>query len=75
MQTDILPGAQSAYDAAVKGFEFGKFGFLDVLDAQRTFFLARSQYLNALLRGHQAMAEIERLIGDSSPTAIVQHKE
>lgn len=75
IKTEILPGAQSAYDAAVKGFEFGKFGFLDVLDAQRTFFLARSQYLNALLRGHQAMAEIERLVGDTSHTAVVQHKE
>jgi cobalt-zinc-cadmium efflux system outer membrane protein len=75
IRTEILPGAQSAYDAAVKGFEFGKFGFLDVLDAQRTFFLARSQYLNALLRGHQAMAEIERLVGDTQHTAVVHHKE
>jgi cobalt-zinc-cadmium efflux system outer membrane protein len=75
IKTEILPGAQSAYDAAVKGFEFGKFGFLDVLDAQRTFFLARSQYLNALLRGHQAMAEIERLVGDTQHTAVVHHKE
>lgn len=75
IKTDILPGAQSAYDAAVKGFEFGKFGFLDVLDAQRTFFFARSQYLNALLRGHQAIAEIERLVGDTRHPAIVQHKE
>lgn len=75
IRTDILPGAQSAYDAAVKGFEFGKFGFLDVLDAQRTFFLARSQYLSALLRGHQAIAEIERLVGDTRHAAVVQHKE
>ena len=75
IRTDILPGARSAYDAAVKGFEYGKFSFLDVLDAQRTFFLARSQYLAALLRGHQGMAEIERLIGDSNQAALAQHKE
>lgn len=75
IRTDILPGARSAYDAAVKSFEYGKFGFLDVLDAQRTFFLARSQYLAALLRGHQAMAEIERLLGDTNQAALVQHKE
>jgi cobalt-zinc-cadmium efflux system outer membrane protein len=75
IRTDILPGARSAYDAAVKGFEYGKFSFLDVLDAQRTFFQARSQYLAALLRGHQAMAEIERLIGDSNQAALAQHKE
>ena len=75
IRSDILPGAQSAYDAAVKGFEFGKFGFLDVLDAQRTFFLARAQYLNAVLRGHQALAEIERLVGDIQHPAILQHRE
>ena len=33
----ILPGAKSAYDAARVGFENGKFSFLDVLDAQRTY--------------------------------------
>lgn len=75
IKTDILPGAQSAYDAAVKGFEFGKFGFLDVLDAQRTFFLARSQYLNTVLRGHQAWAEIERLVGDINNPNVVQNRE
>ncbi|HSH73089.1 MAG TPA: TolC family protein [Methylophilaceae bacterium] len=80
LQTEILPGAQSAYDAAVKGFEFGKFGFLDVLDAQRTLFQARSQYLNALLKAHQAGADIERLVGDSpnsgnAAPALAQHQE
>ena len=72
IRSDILPGAQRAYDAAAKGFEYGKFGFLDVLDAQRTFFLARSQYLNAALRGHQAYADIERLVGDIDHAASLQ---
>lgn len=62
-QTDILPGAQSAYDAATKGFEFGKFGFLDVLDAQRTLFQATAQYLRALSDAHRTAAEIDRLVG------------
>ncbi|MFX9131451.1 TolC family protein, partial [Acinetobacter baumannii] len=42
LRQDILPGAQSAYDAATTGFELGKFSFLDVLDAQRTLFQAKS---------------------------------
>lgn len=65
LQADILPSAQSAYDSAVKGFEFGKFGFLDVLDAQRTLFYARSQYLNALLNGHLAIADIHGIMGNA----------
>ncbi|MAZ10951.1 MAG: cobalt-zinc-cadmium resistance protein [Sutterellaceae bacterium] len=62
-QTDILPGAQSAYDAATTGFEFGKFGFLDVLDAQRTLFQATAQYLRALSDAHRTAADIDRLVG------------
>jgi cobalt-zinc-cadmium efflux system outer membrane protein len=61
---DILPGAQSAYDAASTGFEYGKFGFLDVLDAQRTLLQAKSQYLNALADAHRAMAAISRILGE-----------
>ena len=63
LQQDILPGAQSAYEAATTGFEYGKFGFLDVLDAQRTLLQARSQYLRALSEVHRAGAEIDRILG------------
>ena len=63
LQRDIVPGAQSAYDAASKGFEFGKFAFLDVLDAQRTLLQAKTQTLRALTEAHHAAAEIERLLG------------
>ncbi len=64
LRTEILPSAQSAFDAANKGFTAGKFNFLDVLDAQRTLFQAKSQYNQALLEAHQAVAEIERILGD-----------
>ena len=63
LRTDIVPGAQSAYAAATTGFENGKFGFLDVLDAQRTLLDARSQYLNALAQAHRAHASITRILG------------
>ncbi|HSH53451.1 MAG TPA: TolC family protein [Methylotenera sp.] len=63
-RVEILPGAQSAFDAANKGFSAGKFNFLDVLDAQRTLVQAKSQYIQALLEAHQAVAEIERILGD-----------
>src|SRR5450830_84485 len=65
LRSDILPGAQSAYAAAGKGFELGKFSFLDVLDAQRTLFQARSQYLRALSDAHLASANLERLLGSA----------
>lgn len=64
---EILPGAQSAYDAAVKGFDFGKFAYFDVLDAQRTLILAKSQYLRALQDARRAAANIDRLAGITAP--------
>jgi cobalt-zinc-cadmium efflux system outer membrane protein len=66
LQNEVLPGAQSAYEAATTGFEFGKFGFLDVLDAQRTLLQAKSQYLRALSEAHRAGAEIDRILGEPS---------
>jgi len=70
LQRDILPGAQSAYDAATKGFELGKFNFLEVLDAQRTSFQAKSQYLRALAEAHRSAAEIDRILGTASTQSI-----
>ena len=64
LQKEILPGAKSAYDAAVTGFEFGKFAFLDVLDAQRTLLQTKSQYLRALSDAHRAAAEIDGILGE-----------
>ncbi|MRW92059.1 TolC family protein [Duganella sp. FT80W] len=62
MRADILPAAQSAFDAAVTGFELGKFGFIDVLDAQRTLFQSRAQYLSALSTRHRALADLQRYV-------------
>ncbi|MCS0588279.1 TolC family protein [Massilia norwichensis] len=58
----VLPAAQSAYEAAVTGFELGKFGFTDVLDAQRTLFQTRTQYLRALADQYRSIADIHRYI-------------
>jgi len=65
LQQDILPGAQSAYDAAREGYRLGKFSFMDVLDAQRTLFGAKNQYLLALAEYHKSVANVERLVGSS----------
>ena len=71
LQQEVLPGAKSAYDAATIGFENGKFNFLEVLDAQRTYFTAKSQYLKALGEAHRAAADIDRLLGASMVTGLI----
>ncbi len=64
LKAQVLPGAQSAFEAASKGYRLGKFGLLDVLDAQRTLFGAKAQYLRALTDYHQSVAQVEGLIGE-----------
>jgi cobalt-zinc-cadmium efflux system outer membrane protein len=63
LNSEVLPLAESAYQAASLGFEKGKFSFLEVLDAQRTLSDVREQVLAARLQAAQASAELERLVG------------
>ena len=59
----VLPAAQQAYDASTTGFEAGKFGFLDVIDSQRSLLQARARYLNTLSSAWQAATAIDRVLG------------
>lgn len=65
LKKEMLPGAQQAHELAIKGFEYGKFNFMDVLDAQRSLLQARAQYLRSLSEAQRAAADIENYLGDS----------
>jgi len=80
LQAAVLPGARQTFEAVNEGYRLGKFGYLDVLDAQRTFIGASGQYLRSLADYHKAAVEVERLIGAplnavrSQPAAIEERK-
>jgi cobalt-zinc-cadmium efflux system outer membrane protein len=61
---DVLPGAQFAADAAMKGFEAGKFNYVEVLDAQRTWVQAQAQHLRAISDFYRAKADLAKLLGN-----------
>jgi cobalt-zinc-cadmium efflux system outer membrane protein len=63
LQSTVLPAAQRAYESASQGFDAGKFGFLDVIDAQRSLLQARARYLSTLSNAYQAATAIDRLLG------------
>ncbi|MCF7958964.1 MAG: TolC family protein [Phycisphaerae bacterium] len=63
LKNDILPGVQDTFNAIRKGYQQGKFDYLEVLDAQRGLFESRGRYLDALSRHHKAWSDMERLIG------------
>ena len=58
-----LPAAEKAYPATRQAFEEGELPFLDVLDAQRTFFELQKRYVSALADYHATTAELESLVG------------
>lgn len=60
---ELLPGAQQAFDAAHIGYREGKFGYLEVLDTQRTLSEAKARYLTVLAAYHKAAMDVERLTG------------
>ncbi len=61
IQKQTLPRADEAFRIIREGYASGRFGFLDVLDAQRTLFEVRSRYVEALAEFHRLVAELERL--------------
>lgn len=59
----ILPKSNEALRLVQRGFEEGKFGFIDLLDTQRTAAEVRLAYQQKLLELNVAQAELEALIG------------
>ena len=60
---EILPKAQKALDLTDEGYKLGKFGYLDVLDAQRTLAESRTAYTAALEDLNLSAADLEKLTG------------
>ena len=58
---EVMPAAEAAFKLARQGYSAGKFQHLDVLDAQRTLFDSRAQYVTALRDYHARRADVERL--------------
>ena len=63
LRADVIPSAQSAYELTLTGFEHGKFAFLDVLDAQRTWARVQLRQWTATQEAWRAYADLARLNG------------
>lgn len=66
----IVPGTTEAFTAAEFGYQAGKFGLIELLDAQRALFEARQRQLDAQSAAHLAASELQRLLG-REPAAVV----
>jgi len=63
LDSEVLPKAEETFAKTQRGYQEGKFSYLDVLDAQRTLFDVRTSHLDALERYGAAVVDIERLTG------------
>lgn len=63
LRQDVLPGAQEVYEGVRRGYEQGRFTYLDVLEARRFLAEANEAEIAALSELEQSRIEIERLIG------------
>ena len=70
----MIPAAQKSFAGINEGYRFGKFGFLDVLDSQRTLFQIKKQYLDALADYHIALIEVNRMTNGLIYADIISEK-
>ena len=75
LDKNVLEGAESVFEASKTGYSHGKLDYLHVLDAQRTFFEVKSQYIDALGSFHTAKTDVERLIGSPIESVNVSRNE
>jgi cobalt-zinc-cadmium efflux system outer membrane protein len=61
LQNEVVPAGERIFRDVEEGYRLGKFGFLEVLDAQRTLTEVRSQHIDARESYYRAVADVERL--------------
>lgn len=64
LQRDIMPRLEEALKATRYAYERGRYGYLELVDAQRTFLEARAAAIDSAATGQEILAEIERLTGE-----------
>jgi cobalt-zinc-cadmium efflux system outer membrane protein len=69
LASQVVPAAIAGFAAAEFGYQAGKFGLLELLDAQRTLFEVRQQQLTARTECHLAAIELQRLQGTEAAAA------
>lgn len=67
LKNEVLPAAQSVFEAVREGYQQGKFDYLDLLSAQQSLAETQAKYVEALISLNQAKADVERLIGEPLP--------
>lgn len=63
LQEKLLPTLRQGFEATSYGYRAGKFGYLEVLEAEQRLFAARQRYIDTLKNFHDTRAGLEALLG------------
>ena len=69
IRASVEPAARSTLNALRRGFELGKFGLMELLDARRMLLQTRGQLIDAMLEAQLAATDIVRTLGDEHVVA------
>ncbi len=75
LKSEVLPGAIEMFNAALRAYQEGKVDYLNLLDAQRTFFDVKNEYIESLAAYHIAKTDIERFIAKKIENVNVLESE
>jgi len=68
--SQVVPAAAEGFAATEFGYQAGKFGLIELLDAQRALFQIRQRQLAAQTASQLAAIELQRLLGGAPMTAF-----
>jgi cobalt-zinc-cadmium efflux system outer membrane protein len=68
LKEELMPAAEEVFVASKKIYQLGKLDLLGLLDAQRTYFDVRKQYIESITAYQLMVITIERLIGSGLET-------
>lgn len=75
LKSEVLPAAIEMFDAATRAYQEGKVDYLNMLDAQRTLFTIKDEYIESLAAYHIGKTDIERFIGTDIKTIRILESE
>ena len=75
LKEEVLPAAIEMFNAATRAYQEGKVDYLNVLDAQRTLFDVKNEYIESLAAYHIAKTDIERFISNQNQTVNFSESE
>lgn len=64
LRRDVMPQLDEALKSTRYAYERGRYGYLELVDAQQTFLEARAAAIASASTGQELLAEIERLTGE-----------